>query len=62
MLAGTIEFDLSVRGQIGTQLFSDRQGAEALNCSIALCIEHFLLNYVRQGTSVDGSSPGCFLD
>ena len=62
ILADTIEFDLSISSQVDTQLFSDRQSAEALNCSIALCIEHFRLNYVRRGTSVEGSSPGCFLD
>ena len=49
--AGTIEFDLSVSSQVDTQRFSDRQSAEALNCSIALYIDHFLLNYVRQGRS-----------
>ena len=62
ILAGTIEFDLSISSQIDAQYFSDRQIAEALNCSIVLYIEHFLLSYVRQGTSVEGSSPGCFLD
>ena len=62
ILAGTIEFDLSISSQIDAQHFSDRQIAEALNCSIVLYIEHFLLSYVRQGTSVEGSSPGCFLD
>ena len=62
ILAGTIEFDLSISSQIGTQLFRDRQSAETLNCSIALYFEHFILNYVRQATSVEGSRPGCFLD
>ena len=49
--AGTIEFDLSVSSQVDIQRFSDRQSAEALNCSIALYIDHVLLNYVRQGRS-----------
>ena len=62
ILAGTIEFDLSISSQIDAQHFSDRQIAEALNCFIVLYSEHFLLSYVRQGTSVEGSSPGCFLD
>ena len=34
MFAGTIEFDLSVSSQIGTQFFSDRPSAEAFNCFI----------------------------